>query len=157
MNMAPHFNHHHKNCLLIATLICVQWKFTTPDQLASPLKFRWSFAHKRFFFVFDHWSIHLFQNKQRFQAIEFMDQPIPEKPDIFWIHTCCASDCDIYHQFPRSPLGMPGTMIPLLVGTQKKGKGNTESRCLSKLTNNYLPQISKGSFLQVKLWVLQNK
>ena len=133
MNMAPHFNHHQKNCLLIARLICIQWKFTTPDQLASPLKFRWSFAHKRFFFVFDHWSIHLFQNKHRFQAIEFMDQPIPEKPDIFWIHTCCAPDCDIYHQFPRSPLGMPGTMIPLLVGTQKKGKGNTESRCLSKL------------------------
>ena len=115
------------------SLFCIQWKFMTPDQLASPLKFRWSFAHKRFFFVFDHKSIHLFQNKQCFQAIEFMDQPIPEKPDIFWIHTCCASDCHIYHQFPQSPLGMPGTMIPLLVGTQEKGKGNTESRCLSKL------------------------
>jgi len=120
MNMASNFNHHPKNCLLIARLICIQWKFTTRNQLASPLKFRWSFAHKRFFFVFDHWSIHLFQNKQCFQAIEFMDKPIPEKPDIFWI--CCMSHCNIYHQFPWSPLGTAGTMIPLLVGTQKKGK-----------------------------------
>ena len=95
-----------------------------------------SWPHHRSFadvLLIKHWSIHLFQNKQRFQAIEFMDQPIPEKPDIFWIHTCCASDYDIYHQFPQSPLGTPGTMIPLLVGTQEKGKGNTESRCLSKL------------------------
>ena len=33
-----------------------------------------------------------------------------------------VSHCNIYHQFPRSPLGTPGTMIPLLVGTHKKRK-----------------------------------
>ena len=30
----------------------------------------------------DHWSDQLFQNNQHFQAIEFLDQPIPEKLDM---------------------------------------------------------------------------
>ena len=30
-------------------------------------------------FFLDHSSIHLFQSNQRFQAIEIVDQPIPEK------------------------------------------------------------------------------
>ena len=34
----------------------------------------------------DHSSIHLFQSNQRFQAIEFVDQPIPEKLNIFRIN-----------------------------------------------------------------------
>ena len=132
MNMARHFNHHRKNCLLVARLICIQWKFTTPDQLASPLKFRWSFAHKRFFFVFDHWSIHLFQNKQRFQAIEFMDQPVPEKPDIFWIMLYVA----LRYLSPVFTVSTGDTWDhdpPFGGHTKKKGKGNTESRCFSKL------------------------
>ena len=32
---------------------------------------------------FDHWSNHLFQSNQRFQAIELVHQPVPEKLDIF--------------------------------------------------------------------------
>ena len=31
---------------------------------------------------FDHWSDQLFQNNQHFQAIEFLDQPVPEKLDM---------------------------------------------------------------------------
>ena len=42
---------------------------------------------------FDHWSDQLFQNNQRFQAIEFLDQPIPEKLDKGFLLTmdmkCC--------------------------------------------------------------------
>ena len=34
----------------------------------------------------NHSSIHLFQSNQRFQAIEFVDQPIPEKLNIFRIN-----------------------------------------------------------------------
>ena len=33
-------------------------------------------------FFFDHWSDQLFQNNQHFQAIEFLDQPVPEKLDM---------------------------------------------------------------------------
>ena len=39
------------------------------------------FAHKDSSF-FDHWSIHLFQSNQRFQAIEFVDRPVPKKHGI---------------------------------------------------------------------------
>ena len=31
----------------------------------------------------DHFSNHLFQSNQRFQAIEFVDRPVPEKLDVF--------------------------------------------------------------------------
>ena len=37
---------------------------------------------KIFLFFFDHWSGQLFQNNQRFQTIEFLDQPVPEKLDM---------------------------------------------------------------------------
>ena len=33
-----------------------------------------------------HWSIHLFQSNQNFQAIEFVDCTVPEKLDIFRIN-----------------------------------------------------------------------
>ena len=33
-----------------------------------------------------YWSIHLFQRNQRFQAIEFVDWLVPEKPNIFQIN-----------------------------------------------------------------------
>ena len=33
-------------------------------------------------FFFDHWSDQLFQNNQHFQAIEFLDQLVPEKLDM---------------------------------------------------------------------------
>ena len=35
-----------KNHMLITRLICIQWKFTTPDHLATPSKFRLSFGDK---------------------------------------------------------------------------------------------------------------
>ena len=38
---------------------------------------------------FDHRSNHLFQSNQRFQAIEFVDQPVPEKLDMGFL--CAAS------------------------------------------------------------------
>ena len=45
MNMVRHFNHCQLkiNCMLKAILICIRWKFTTPNQLASPLKILLSF------------------------------------------------------------------------------------------------------------------
>ena len=36
---------------------------------------------------FDHWSYQLFQSNQRFQAIEIVNRPFPEKFDIFSINT----------------------------------------------------------------------
>ena len=45
-------------------------------------------------FIFDHWSDQLlFQNNQHIQAIEFLDQPAPEKLDMGFLLTmdmkCC--------------------------------------------------------------------
>ena len=37
------------------------------------------FYKLKFFFFFDHCSVYLFQSKQRFQAIEFVDRPVVEK------------------------------------------------------------------------------
>ena len=37
---------------------------------------------------FDHWINHLFQSYQRFQAIEFVDRPVPEKLEIFRLFLC---------------------------------------------------------------------
>ena len=42
-----------------------------------------------FFFFFDHWSDHLFQSNQRFQAIEFVNRPVPDKLDMGFL--CSAS------------------------------------------------------------------
>ena len=39
---------------------------------------------------FDHWSNHLFQSNQRFQAIEIVNRPVPEKLDIFHINISWA-------------------------------------------------------------------
>ena len=47
---------------------------------------------------FDHWSNHLFQSNQRFQAIEFMDRPVPEKLDkgfLFYGHEVLQVECVI--------------------------------------------------------------
>ena len=41
------------------------------------------------FFFFDHWSDHLFQSNQRFQAIEFVNRPVPDKLDMGFL--CSAS------------------------------------------------------------------
>ena len=49
-----------------------------------------------FFFFFDHWSDQLFQNNQHFQAIEFLDQTIPEKLDmgfLFYGHEVLQVEC----------------------------------------------------------------
>ena len=40
-------------------------------------------------FFFDHGSDHLFQSNQRFQAIEFVDRPVPDKLDMGFL--CSAS------------------------------------------------------------------
>ena len=47
-------------------------------------------------FFFDHWSDQLFQNNQHFQAIEFLDQPAPEKLDmgfLFYGHEVLQVEC----------------------------------------------------------------
>ena len=47
-------------------------------------------------FFFDHWSDQLFQNNQHFQAIEFLDQPVPEKLDmgfLFYGHEVLQVEC----------------------------------------------------------------
>ena len=42
-------------------------------------------------FFFNHWSIHLFQSNRRFQAIEFVDQPVPIKLYTFRINLPCMA------------------------------------------------------------------
>ena len=88
---------------------------------------------------FDDRSIYFFQSNQCFRVIELVDWPIPEKFDILSInlskaffhknaslsekllyavsHIACnaagyQSHCNVYPQFPWSPLGMPRTMTP---------------------------------------------
>ena len=56
-----------------------QWKFTTPDQLASPSAPLIEVLVIKIFLFVDLWGIHLFWSNQHFQAIEFVDQPITEK------------------------------------------------------------------------------
>ena len=53
----------------------VQWKFTTPDQLATPSVPLIEVLLIKILLFLDH----LFQSNQHFQVIEFVDQPIPEK------------------------------------------------------------------------------
>ena len=53
----------------------VPWKFTTPDQLATPSAPFIEVLLIKILLFLDH----LFQSNQHFQAIEFVDQPIPEK------------------------------------------------------------------------------
>ena len=50
-------------------------KFTTPDQLATPSAPLIEVLLIKILLFLDH----LFQSNQHFQAIEFVDQPIPEK------------------------------------------------------------------------------
>ena len=57
------------NCMLITRLICIQWKFTTSNQLASSSTFI------KIVLFFDHWSNHLFQSNQQLQVIEFVADP----------------------------------------------------------------------------------
>ena len=70
-------------------------------------------------YFFDHWSIHLFQSNQRFQAIKLVDRLVPEKFTSFALishklfHAWLSSRRDTYPQFPRSPLGTPGTMMTI--------------------------------------------
>ena len=52
-----------------------QWKFTTPDQLASPPAPLIKVLLIKILLFLDH----SFQSNHHFQAIEFVDQPIPEK------------------------------------------------------------------------------
>ena len=61
-------------------LICIQWKFTTPDQLASPSAplIKVLLIINILLFL-DFWGIHLFRSNRYFQGTEFVDQPILEK------------------------------------------------------------------------------
>ena len=55
---------------------------TVKVYIALPSKF----CSLKILLFFDHWSIHFFQSKQCFQAIEFVDWPILEKLYIFQIN-----------------------------------------------------------------------
>ena len=84
------------NRMLITRLLCIQWKFTTPDQLASPSEFC-SFNDCSFFRPLTY-SLVPMERNQHFQAIEFVDRPIPEKLDIFcsflfWGHEVLQVEC----------------------------------------------------------------
>ena len=48
-----------------------------------PVSLTIELLHIKIVLFFDHWSNHLFQSNQRFQAKEFVDRPVPEKLDIF--------------------------------------------------------------------------
>ena len=67
------------NRMLYTKLLCIQWKFTTPDQLASPSKF----CSLRLFFFFRplKYLNLVFQSNQHFQTKEFLDWPVPEEFD----------------------------------------------------------------------------
>ena len=60
-----------------------RWTFcareTRPPTSSSPSRF----AHKGCCFFLDPWSIHSFQSNQRFQAIEFVDQPFRKSSPSF--------------------------------------------------------------------------
>ena len=62
------------NRLLIPRLICIQWKFTTPDHR----NFANSNSYLFFYFRLLR-SVHLLQSNQRFQAIELADRHVSEK------------------------------------------------------------------------------
>ena len=60
------------------------------------------FCSFKILLFFNHWSIHLFQNNQRFQAIEFEDQPFPEKLYIFRITFHCMASVTLRYLSPVS-------------------------------------------------------
>ena len=101
-------------------------------------------------FFFYHWSIHLFQSNQSFQAIEFVDRPVRKsltsltlifpKLSSQNIHGTLENFCILlvtlqysHPQFPRSPLGMPGIVIPpfWLAQTHTKKK---RSACIFRVS-----------------------
>ena len=67
------------NCTLNTRLICIQWKFTTLDELASPSAPLIEVLLMNILLFLDHWGIHLFQSDQHFWVIEVVDQHVPEK------------------------------------------------------------------------------
>ena len=69
--------------------------------------------HIKIVLFFNHWSNHLFQSNQHFQVIEFMDQPVPEKFDIFRSFLFYAW-LSLYPQFPWYLLRMPEDHNPIL-------------------------------------------
>ena len=91
----------------------------------------------KIFCFFDHWSIHLFQSNQLFQAIDSWTDPLRKSSTSFALKfpklssqnmygalICRRSRHYSYPQFPRSPLGTPGTMTPSNEHTRKKkGRG----------------------------------
>ena len=77
--MARHFNHRWKQtaCLSQDSFAYIEVYNTRPLSLTIEVLLI------KFFLFIDHWSNHLLQSGQRFQAIEFMDWRVPEKLDIF--------------------------------------------------------------------------
>ena len=66
----------------------------------------------------DHWSSHLFQSNQRFQAIEFVDRTVLEKFDIFRInlsYKLSSQTCRALQQ-PEYVVGHVANVIPSFHG-----------------------------------------
>ena len=79
MKLARHFNHRWKQtaCSSQDTLAYIKVYNTRPVSLTIEVLL------VNFVLFIDHWSNHLFQSSQPFQAIEFFDWRVPEKLDIF--------------------------------------------------------------------------
>ena len=85
-----------------------------------------------------HYRFFLFQRNQRFQAMELVDQLVPEKLDIFRINLSKAfftnhawhrpgrSRGESYSQFPRSPLVTPRTMTSIFARTHENKRKKKE-------------------------------
>ena len=84
--------------------------------------------HIKIVLFFDHWSNHLFQSNQRFQVIEFMDQPVPEALDIFRSFPFYAWLL-LYPQFPWYLLRMPEDHNPIL-HTHTNTNMTNKKKCL---------------------------
>ena len=121
-----------------------QWKFTTPDQLATPSAPLIEVLLIKIVLFFDHWGVHLFQSNQHFQAIEFMDQlPVPEKLNLLhksflsFLRENMHGSSHAYPQFSWSP--RRSTLRPWLLfcGIKTKKKNVLQIVSLqSRLTRN---------------------
>ena len=72
------------NRMFITRLICNTMKV----YITRPVSLTIEVLLIKIVLFFDHWRNHLFQSYQRFQAIEFVDRPVPEKLEIFRLFLC---------------------------------------------------------------------
>ena len=72
------------NRMFITRLICNTMKV----YITRPVSLTIEVLLIKIVLFFDHWRNHLFQSYQRFQAIEFVDRPVPEKLKIFRLFLC---------------------------------------------------------------------